>query len=267
MKRMDYFMLEILYRIYQVPEPKETHQTAEENEDCCDLYNSISKLQNIELCMDCLICDTREQFKNIIKDTYGQDIKFAYSKKMSPGQFYCIIIGEHCFNAEQYFNRLEYNCDYCGVNVVTYFKPYTIPSWEIKTSLFNNFAEYEHKKFCCSRCKYKFVEREQKRLRPSDEQEFFVTRDMFTGEVAGYIYKITKKSTGEFYIGQTVYAPIFRWGQHLKTERFDIKDITDYQFETIEIVPLGENILEREKYYIQKGYQEQPDKILNIQRG
>lgn len=87
---------------------------------------------------------------------------------------------------------------------------------------------------------------------------------MFTEDVAGYIYKISKKSTGEFYIGQTMYAPVFRWGQHLKTDRFPIENITDYKFEVIEIVPKTKNILEREKYYIQKFYKENPEKSLNI---
>lgn len=87
---------------------------------------------------------------------------------------------------------------------------------------------------------------------------------MFTEQCSGYIYKISKKSTGEFYIGQTVYAPIFRWGQHLKTDRFPINNIIDYQFEVLEIVPKDVNILEREKYYIQKYYKENPEKSLNI---
>lgn len=87
---------------------------------------------------------------------------------------------------------------------------------------------------------------------------------MFSEKVSGYIYKISKKSTGEFYIGQTMYAPVFRWGQHLKTERFPIENITDYQFEVIEIVPPGCNILEREKYWIQKFYKDNPEKSLNI---
>lgn len=87
---------------------------------------------------------------------------------------------------------------------------------------------------------------------------------MFTEKVSGYIYKITKKSTGEFYVGQTIYAPVFRWGQHLKTDRFPIKDIIDYQFEVIEIVPQSENILEREKFHIQRCYRENPEKSLNI---
>lgn len=53
-------------------------------------------------------------------------------------------------------------------------------------------------------------------------------------------------------------------GQHLKTDRFPIKDIIDYQFEVIEIVPQSENILEREKFHIQRCYRENPEKSLNI---
>ena len=112
--------------------------------------------------------------------------------------------------------------------------------------------------------KRQYEEREHAKLRPDDEQEFYIQRDMFTEDISGYIYKISKKSTGEFYIGQTMYAPVFRWGQHLKTERFPIKNITDYKFEVLEIVPKTENILEREKYYIQKFYKENPEKSLNI---
>ena len=65
-------------------------------------------------------------------------------------------------------------------------------------------------------------------------------------------------------MGQTQYAPVFRWGHHLKTERFPISGILDYKFEVLEIVPKGENILEREKHYIQLLYRENPEKSLNI---
>lgn len=81
---------------------------------------------------------------------------------------------------------------------------------------------------------------------------------------AGYIYLITKKSTGQFYVGQTSYVPIFRWGQHLKTERFPVENIEDYTFEVLEIVPTGENILEREKHWIQEMYKSDPELSLNI---
>lgn len=153
---------------------------------------------------------------------------------------------------------------HCGMGVTTYIKgPIQFSNWEIK-DIFFGIEDYKKKQFCSESCKSKYRESERRRLKPDEEQEFWVTRDMFTEQVAGYIYLITKKSTGEFYVGQTIYAPIFRWGQHLKTKRFDIKGILDYQFEVIEIVPKGENILEREKYWIQKKYKENPTKSLNI---
>lgn len=121
-------------------------------------------------------------------------------------------------------------------------------------------------RFCSYKCHEHFLERErQKCLDDGLIDESFITKDSYSyNDISGYIYKITKKSTGEFYVGQTIYAPIFRWGQHLKTDRFDIKGITDYQFEVIEVVPKNVNILEREKYYIQKYYKENPEKSLNI---
>lgn len=85
----------------------------------------------------------------------------------------------------------------------------------------------------------------------------------YTG-LAGYIYKISKKSTQEFYVGKTIYAPIFRWGQHLKSERFPIDEIVDYKFEVLEIVPKDVSLSEREDYWIHKCYNEDPEKSLNI---
>ena len=96
-------------------------------------------------------------------------------------------------------------------------------------------------------------------------ESLWISQDMFSNnDIAGYIYKITKKSTGEFYVGQTCHIPIFRWGQHLKTYRFPEDKINDYIFEVLEIVPKGKNILEVEKEYIQECYKKDPDKSLNI---
>ena len=195
---------------------------------------------------------------------YGQNIRFSYSKKLKPGDLYCVIIGEHCYNTERYFNKVTFTCDCCGATVETYYgKPIYYSDWEIRQHFFN-IQEYAQKRFCSGKCKQIYEARIRESLKPDDDQEFYIQKDMFTENVAGYIYKITKKSTGEFYVGQTVYAPIFRWGQHLKTDRFPIKNITDYKFEVLEIVPKGENILEREKYYIQKYYMEDPERSLNI---
>lgn len=256
-------MLEIIYRIYEVAD----EETAERNRkmDCnFGLWSSTSKAANIELLMDCLICDSREQFKEIIKSEYGENIAFRYSKKLNAGDLYCIIIGEHCYNTEKFFNKITFKCDYCGATIETYFsKLISFSDWEIKHDLFG-IEEYKQKHFCSDRCKDSYEQKERKHLNPDDEKEFWVSRDMFTEDITGYIYKISKKSTGEFYVGQTIYAPIFRWGQHLKTPRFPIANITDYKFEVLEIVKKGENILEIEKHYIQMLYKENPEKSLNI---
>lgn len=256
-------MLEILYRIYEVADEETAKKNLEQDLEF-NLYSSTSKAQNIELLMDCMICDSREQFKDIIRNTYGDDITLRYSKKLKAGAVYCIIIGEHCYNAERYFNKVTFTCDCCGATVETYYGKATgFLDWEVRHN-FYGIEEYLEKRFCSARCKQVYEERESRNLKPDGDQEFYIQRDMFTENVAGYIYKITKKSTGQFYIGQTQYAPIFRWGQHLKTDRFDMKDILDYQFETIYIVPKGENILEVEKQYIKEYYNKYPELSLNI---
>ena len=256
-------MLEIIYRIYEVAD-EETAKANLEKDLSFGVFSSTSKAQNIELLMDCLICDSRDQFKSIIRDQYGENIAFRYSKKLKPGDLYCIIIGEHCYNVERYFNKVSYTCDCCGATIETYCnKPICFFDYEIKQD-FYGIQEYAERRFCSNRCKQIYRDRERKKLKPADDQEFFVDRDMFTEKISGYIYKITKKSTGEFYVGQTMYVPIFRWGQHLKTNRFPVENIVDYKFEVLEIVPLSKNILEREKYYIQKCYAENPEKSLNI---
>lgn len=256
-------MFEVVFRIYEVAD----EETAARNfalNNGFGLFNSTSKSCNTELLMDCIICDSRDHFKEIIRDMYGQNIRFSYSKKLKPGDLYCVIIGEHCYNTERYFNKVTFTCDCCGATVETYYgKPIYYSDWEIRQHFFN-IQDYAQKRFCSGKCKQIYEARIRESLKPDDDQEFYIQKDMFTENVAGYIYKITKKSTGEFYVGQTVYAPIFRWGQHLKTDRFPIKNITDYKFEVLEIVPKGENILEREKYYIQKYYMEDPERSLNI---
>lgn len=257
-------MLEVIYRIYQVAENDNSLEEDEMNNR--NFYDSISSTKNVELTMDCLICETRDAFKDIIRDMYGKDIRFAYSKKLQPGDVYCIIIGEHCYNTEKYFNRVEFECDCCHAKVSGFVNSkIQIDGWDFD-KLLNQHDKYDDKKFCSMRCKDRYVHQEALKIAgETDAQNIFVTKDMFTNHnLAGYIYKITKKSTGEFYVGQTIYVPIFRWGQHLTTERFKIENILDYKFEVIELVPSNENILDREKYWIQKLYKEHPDLSLNI---
>lgn len=257
-------MLEVIYRIYEVADEETAKKNLEQDANIY-LYSSESRARNTELLMDCMIADSREDFKNAIRAYWGNEIAFRYTKKLQPGDVYCIIIGEHCYNGEKYFRKTEYDCDFCRTHVNAYAgHSVTFSEREIQYELFNLKDKYLDKKFCCQDCKSRYKVRELRTLKADENTEFFVTRDMFTEKISGYIYKITRKSTGEFYIGQTVYAPMFRWAEHMKTDRFPICYIKDYKFEVIEVVPEGENILEREKYWIQYYFKANPSKSLNI---
>lgn len=256
--------IEIIYRIYQV---KSDEEIAKSNVDSYQFLLSKSQINSFEVAEDCMICDCRDDFKKSIKSLYGEQIKFAYSMKYPPGTIYCIIIGEHCYTPERYFNKIKYICSNCGCEVTGYVdSPHIIQDYEIRSELCNQNEKYQNAKFCSRKCKDNFIRSERKKcLDDGLIDESFITKSSFSSEgISGYIYKISKKSTGEFYIGQTIYAPIFRWGQHLKTDRFDISGILDYVFEVIEIVKESDNIPEREKYWIQKYYKECPEKSLNI---
>lgn len=257
-------MLEILYRIYQVNDVKLTEEQIQNDEYA---YETYTNLKSTELAMECLICESRDKFKEIIKDLYGKNIRFTYSKKLEPGDVYCVIIGEHCWNTDKYFTRYDFECDCCHTKFHSYInQPIKFDSYEIEWDLLKQIDKYKDKKFCSSQCKNRYLKIEKSKIaNEHDGENIWVSRGDFKGtKVAGYIYKITKKSTGEFYIGQTIYEPMFRWAQHLATDRFKIDNILDYQYETIEVVPYGENILEREKYWIQKYYKENPKLSLNI---
>lgn len=260
-------MIEVVYRIYEVADEETAQRNSKLNSDF-GLYSSTSQNLNIELVMDCCICDDREHFKSIIRGMYGEKIPFRYSKKLQPGDVYCIIIGEHCWNPERYFNRIELSCDYCNAKVTTYFgKPIAFDEYELSRDLYG-VEGYREKRFCSHKCKSDFLKNEVKKIAPGDDDHFWIDKEGFAKlqneSLIGYIYKITKKSTGEFYIGQTMYVPIFRWGEHLHTDRFPLKHITDYQFEVLAEVHQGQNILEVEKEYIQAAYLADPEKSLNI---
>lgn len=258
-------LVEVLYRIYEVRETP-TEDNILEASDFGGMW-SMSQEFSYELCMDCWLGESRDAFKAYIKDIYGSDIKFAYSKKYKPGQQYCIIIGEHCYNAEKYFNRITYNCTECNLTVTGWLdKCIRIPDYIIRTDLNGDFESYGNLRFCCNKCFDRWLDKEKFKLHDDNYSSDFIGRESFYNEaITGYIYKISKKSTGEFYIGQTMYIPIFRWGQHLKSDRFPVDNLTDYTFEVIETVPKGQNILERENYWIHYYYNENPEKSLNIQ--
>lgn len=88
----------------------------------------------------------------------------------------------------------------------------------------------------------------------------------FMNTISGFVYIITKKSTGELYIGETHCKPTKRWDDHLGSKNFPIDyiEIEDYKFEILEVVSKSDNIRNREKYYIKEYRRRYPGKVLNI---
>lgn len=260
-------MLEIIYRIYEV---LDKHSIDFQNRQELQFYGSSEK----ELLMDCKICDNRDQFKSLIREEYGDAIRFRNSKNLKPGDLFCVIIGEHCYNTENYFVKIKTNCSYCNCQLEGYFKPLRFDNYELDRLLYGVDKNIHDKEmFCSYTCKnnrLNYLEEELNKNKDKiEEANVWIDKSMFTesqskSKIVGYIYKITKRSTGEFYIGETTYVPIFRWGQHLLTERFNITNIEDYIFEVIDTVYEGTNIFEVESKYIKEYYNKYPKLSLNI---
>lgn len=258
-------MLEVIYRVYEVLD-----------KDATSDYTGLQYYgcPNKEIVMDCKIVDNREQFKSIIKEEYGNDIKFRNSKNLKPGDLYCIIIGEHCYNTENYFVKITSKCSYCGCKLEGYFKPIRFDNYELDRQLYGIDKElYDKEMFCSHTCKNNRLNYLKEKLSKDtgrlENADIWVDKSLFSesqssNKIVGYIYKITKRSTGEFYIGETTYVPIFRWGQHLITERFPLSNIEDYIFEVIDTVYEGTNIFDVESKYIKEYYIKYPNLSLNI---
>lgn len=106
-------MLEIIYRIYRAIDDKDKLEQIKNN--------PYAILDNkVQIDMDCIICESRDHFKQLIKEQYGDDILFRRPKNAKTGDLYCTIIGEHCYNVERYFNKTVFKCDCCGAEVTTF---------------------------------------------------------------------------------------------------------------------------------------------------
>lgn len=250
-------MLEVIYRIYEAISDEDRLKRLPDDYTIHDNKNQID--------MDCIICDSRDHFKDIVRERYGDDVTFRRPKQAKTGDMYCTIIAEHCYNTEKYFTKTEFTCDGCGSHITTFIdEPIRLNEYNINKlggdkSLLN-------KRFCSSQCLEHFAQAKRSEMNVADADSVgWITPDCFnTSNTNGYIYKISKRSTGEFYIGQTENVPVFRWGQHLKTERFPLSNIDDYVFEVIYVCKPDDNRLEVEKRYIQEYYAKDPKHSLNI---
>lgn len=258
-------MIRIIYRIYE---------KVESSED--SLYGRDKKIVH----QDVMQCENRNHFKEIIKSMYDNDISFKNSSKLNVGDLFCTIISESCYNSEDYLQVFSSKCSCCGKEILYTNgenKLYKIPKYKYERLNHRFYSRIRDKinsnHYCSKECLSIAIDNidkeyeEFKKTYDTIEENEWISREDKEYEISGYngyIYKITKKSSNEVYIGQTKYLPIFRWGQHLKTERFKINNIDNYIFEVVEMVKYAEDILKREEYWINYYYKLNPKLLLNI---
>ena len=209
--------MNIIYRIYQITND-----------------NSIRKI----ITQDVMMVNNKEEFKECIKLTYGEDIKFKHTKDLKTGDIFVSIISYDCYNAEEYVRVDDFVCANCN-------QTFKENKHHLKKGIYwglerickplydERIKELEQNVYCCSRCEREHNEKLKEEFTNFAKEnnilsEFWVDRyETFSNnDCYGYIYLITKKSTGEFYVGQTNAVPMFRWVQHLKTEMQTLPRLT-----------------------------------------
>lgn len=225
------------------------------------------------IAQDVIEVKEKDDFKNAIKLIYGDDIKFKNTKNVKEGDLFISIISYDCNNPEDYLNTMKCTCDYYKKEFITRqikmkkFHSYELDRlFKLNPELFEKYKfELESNIFCSSNClTYSYCKYEKLFYDDYVEKNGFintwVNRESSFKD-SGYIYMITKKSTQEFYVGKTNALPMFRWVQHLKTDRFSEENIVDYKFEILEVC--REKMTERETFWINKKYLENKEKCLN----
>ena len=249
--------MEIIYRVYEIDDDNGYKDKTIIDQTIC-------------------LCNSREHFKDIMRELYNpKKVHFANSRKLEIGDIYINIISENCNNTEQYFIVEEYTCAYCNKNfksnkrLLLKFRDNWRLNFACSEKYQENISEIENMCFCSNYCRNTktnnmFQEYQEYAKNNDLMQDHWINRESFNKYKSGYIYMISKKSTNEFYVGQTRNVPIFRWGQHLLTRRFNYDNIQDYVFEVLEAVENLDKLNEREAYWINKNRNENPELSLNI---
>ena len=207
--------------------------------------------------------DNHDMFREHIKLTYGDSIKFARNKKMVDGDLYCTVINKRSNERNNDLLTLyRVECDYCGTSIMYHeYEKYRVGKlnfkhWKLKDNQNYNYCNSD----CCNK---HFELLNNKNIEKNDGVDVTKWIDRDNSKYDGYIYMITKKSSGEFYIGQTNSLPIFRWAQHLDTKRFPLDEIEDYKFEILEVVKDKSQLNKIELNYIKDYAMKYPRLILN----
>lgn len=240
------------------------------------VYEATGDYDKTLLSQEVMMVNSKEEFKEAIRMTYGDDIKFKKTKDTKEGDIFISIISYDCYNAEEYVAVQTYKCACCGKEFKSnkHYLTKLYSTWSLKNickPLYDErYQEIENYVYCCYGCEQKHLDKlkdefeEYARINDIVSDSYVDRYDSCGSSNYGYIYMISKKSTGEFYVGQTNAVPMFRWVQHLKTERFTIDNITDYKFEVLEVIKNKEDINHREAYWINEKYKENPELSLNI---
>ncbi len=255
--------MKIIYRIYEKLDMREQNEWG---------YFDDKKIISQEVCL----ANSREEFKKIITELYSPEpIYFANSKKRKVGDLICIIISDNAYDAERYLLVKDYECENCKRKFKATQKTVAnFSEWDLRN--FKDICEEKYltmeneiigMSFCCRYCYHAIKDKINKELKEYAYDNdltcnSWITKDSFSSISDGFIYMISKKSTGEFYVGQTRYVPIFRWGQHLLTKRFKIENIEDYVFEVLEVCD-KEELNYKEAYWINKKRDENSHLSLN----
>ena len=271
-------MLEVIYRIYECPSAEQLDEMRKIHDETVQEYKPLfgepykpafNPPDKIELEMDVIVCENKERFKEIIQERYENRLTFARPRKIGGGEVYCIIIGEHAWQEtkQRAFWRREFTCEECRRKIFGFVRyDSKISDNTIKWDLGDEQAMYKELDFCGEWCKRRFIDKEREKYKTEDNLDInkWVTPDTFKHSgVVGWVYRIMDMRTDEMYIGQTYNCPVFRWGQHLDTNRFPLKDIEHYRFEILESVETGNKLLDREAHWINHFNDIAPHKMLN----
>ncbi len=156
---------------------------------------------------------TREQAKKTVEERSGVT-KFAKPKKRGRVR-YGYIMDSNEFYYNRFTKEIDGICFHCHHKIKGKAK-------DFPCTLVNDEKVY----FCSHECRSATYED----IRECHTEGEWQSREAASG-VYGYIYHIYNRKTNQHYIGQTVYAPFFRWQEHFKA---GLKgNITDLVFETI----------------------------------
>lgn len=187
-----------------------------------------------QIIKDLIIADTKKEAREIVEKEYMTLLPMRIQNKDITKESLLLSLYEIEENhfTEKFF---EYNdCKVCGSK----FRP---------IDKFNIFGYFGSNEVCSDECNITL--RNEQQIQQSSFEE-----------TSPVIYKITQISSGKVYIGKTIRSFTLRWWEHIKScsgSKFHIEmdssDITDWQFQVIEVLPKNsknEFILERETYWI-----------------